>query len=337
MKAYTLKIIDPITNIELLKITEENGYQIEANITNVALSDADSLNVINIYNANSLFDPKILQDKLLIFEVGLKSNGLAKLHGYDLNKLSIKPILRGYVYDIINDFSTIPNPKTIIRTAAFPRNKLNINNEKTIVIFKKNDNFYNFVNDVAKTYCNINIEASVESIKHIVNKIQDIVFEFDSRDIQVLSQLSNFITTTSKTLNSNVPIILSTNQTGFVLTYDYRSTTVKELKKELTEALSKPEYTIDTSMILKAPSITEVNKLQLQTVLLPSIKVGSIINIDNPKLAFSSSNLDARINEQGKIVNSIKGIYFVSGINHSISYFSSSPLAYSSLIELIKV
>lgn len=336
MKAYTLKIIDPLTNVEIVKITEKNGYHIETTISNVALSSADSLNIINIYNANMLFQSRLIQDKLLILEAGLVQDGLTQLQSYNPLKLTPKVILQGYVYDVINDFSGIPNPKTIIRTAAYPRDKLQDSNDEVVVVFKKNDNFYNFINDVAKKYCNITIDTPLQSIKHIVNKVQDLTFRFNARDIQVLTQLDNFIRTTSSTMNSKVPIMLSTSQTGYILVYDYRVIEDKELKAEVTSSLSLDQFTLDTSMILKAPSITEVNKIQLQTVLLPSVKVGSIINI-NKDILFSNSNPTHRIYDQGKVVESIKGLWYVIGINHSLSYMSSNPISYSSLLECIKL
>lgn len=331
MRVYNLTISTP-EGVPFIKLSEKDNYQIVASISTTDISATNTYNVIEIYNANSIFSDIDLKDYQIVLECGYEEDGISKLQGFDTKKIMKKPILKGFIWDVMNDFSSPPQNKTILRTRPFSLNKVNTNTTgKTIsIIYKKNTYLFDFVKDVLNQYGGMSIEPMIESIRTISNKTNDIVFQYNPNSSDLIKQLDNFI---QKEVNKQGLILgIFASTSGYVLGYNIRSSLPSDIQNEIKQSFATlPQNILDTQMIIKPPSFLNATTMQVQTILLPSIKVGTILNIKD-EIAVKKTT-DSKFQLEQKAT----GYWYVKSVSYNVSIYDSAPAAYSNIMELIKI
>lgn len=332
MRVYSLMISTP-DGKPYITLTEKDNYQIVTSISTVDIENTNTFNIIEIYNANSIFTEKDLSGYSIIFECGYEEDGISKLQGFDTKKIMKKPILKSYIWDIIDDFSSPPENKVIIRAYPIPKNNINTNNtgNNISILFKKNTYLFDFVKDFMNQYSNSEIIAITDNIKTISNKTNDLTFTYNPNDLGVLNSLNLFIRTFCKN-NSKVPLSIIATTSGYVLGYDVNNSLPSNIESELISSFNTlDQFTLDTQMIIKPPSFQGPTIIQLQTILLPSIKVGSILNIKE-NVAVQKTT-DIKFNKNQKAT----GLWYVKSVSYNVSIYDSAPAAFSNIMELIKI
>lgn len=332
MRVYTLTISTP-EGVPLIRLTEKDNYQIVTSISTVDIENTNKFNIIEVYNANSIFTETDLSGNLITFECGYEEDGISKLQGFDTKKIMKKPILKSYIWDIIEDFSSPPQNKVIIRTNPIPKPKINTNTTGNTVslLFKKNTYLFDFVKDFMNQYANAEVTAMIENVKTISNKTNDLTFTYNPNDLGVINKFNSFIRTFCVN-NSKAPLSIIATTSGYSLGYDINNSLPGDIKSELQTAFNTlPQNILDTQMIIKPPSFQGPTLMQIQTILMPSVKVGTILNIKEDVAVKKTTDIKFDKNQKAT------GFWFVKSVSYNISIFDSAPAAFSNIMELIKI
>lgn len=332
MRVYTLTISTP-DGKPYIVLTEKDNFQIISSIQSYNIGYTDQYTLIEIYNATSLFNKKDLSGYSIVLECGYSQDGISELQGFDTKKIMKKPILKSYIWDIIDDFSSPPENKSIIRCAPIKKNDINKNNKiKDItIIFKKNTYLFDFVKDFMNQYMNASIETNITSIKTISNKTNDISFTYNPNRLDVLKQFNEFIKTFCKNI-SKLPVVIKSTIDGYELTYDTYAAKPDDVSDELKNIYnSMPQYILDPQCIISPPSFLNPTLIQIQTILLPSIKLGTVVNIkDRVDIRKATAwTFDS--------MQKISGYWSVQKVSYNISIYDSAPAAFSNIMELTKI
>lgn len=329
-KAYQIKITKD--NIPLLNITEQEGFQIESSISFYDISNSANFNTLTIYNLESSINLKKFENADIEVIAGFEKNGVLDLQGIDTKKTNKTLILKGKIYDLIQDFTTPPDRKFIFRIAPFSydENTTTTQEENEIIVFKKNTSFFDFASDTLKRFANIELLALSESIKTIKNTTQDLNFVFNPKKNDILTLLNDFIVLNSKSLKN--PLSLTATQLGIMLTYNYLNIPSKDfidnIKKDMNSI--QDNFTITENLLLTPPTRPDINELEIQTILLPKVRVGSILQIQK-NLIFNDT---AR---KTPYLEGIQGTYYVRANNIILNFADANPLSWSNLFSLVKI
>lgn len=328
-KAYKIKISKD--GEELLNITDENQIQIESSISFYDIANSTNFNTLTIYNLSSNTNLKRFENAEIEILAGFNKNGVLDLQGIDTKKTNATLILKGKIFDLIQDFTNPPDRKFIFRIAPFSYDTTNSDDkDNEIIVFKKNTSFFEFAQNTLKRFVNIELNALSESIKSIKNTTQDLNFVFNPKKNDILNSLNDFITTNSKSLQN--PLSITTTQKGLLLTYDFFNSTNKDfienIKKDLN--LIKDNFVITENLLLTPPTRPNINELEIQTILLPKVRVGSILQIEK-NLTFKDTS------RKIPYLEGIQGTYYVRANNIILNYADSNPLSWSNLFSLVKI
>lgn len=329
-KTYQIKISKE--GEPLLFITQDNQIQIETSISFYDIANSSNFNTLTLYNLSSNTNLKKFQNAEIEVLAGFEKNGVLDLQGIDTKKTNTTLILKGKIFDLIQDFTNPPDRKFIFRIAPFSYDDNTSTNEKEneIIVFKKNTSFFDFANDTLKRFANIELVALSDSLKTIKNTTQDLNFVFNPKKNDILNSLNDFIVTNSKSLKN--PLSLTYSQLGIMLTYDFLNTSNKEFIDNIKKDLSsiKDNFVITENLLLAPPTRPNINELEIQTILLPKVRVGSILQIEK-NLVFNDT---AR---KTPYLEGIQGTYYVRANNIILNYADSNPLSWSNLFSLVKI
>lgn len=328
-KAYKIKITKE--GELLLDISNEEGFQIETSLSFYDIANSSNFNTLTIYNLSSKTNLKKFENADIEIQAGFNKNGILELQGIDIKKVQNTIILKGKIFDLIQDFTNPPDRKFIFRIAPFSYNETNSSNgEDEIIVFKKNSSFFDFAKDTLKRFANIELLVLSENIKTIKNTTQDLNFVFNPKKNDILNSLNDFIVTNSKSLNN--PLSLISTQVGIMLSYDFLNVSdddfIKNIQKDMNSI--KDNFVITENLLLAPPIRPSPKQLEIQTILLPKIRVGSILQIEKD-LIFNDT---AR---KTPYLEDIKGTYYVRSLNIVLNYQDNNPLSWSNLFSLVKI
>lgn len=329
MKTYTLKIIDPTTKTPLLFITEKEGFQIEGSISYYDIGSQSSFNSFSIYNIDSKIDIDKFKGAQVFLELGFEPSGLTNLLKFEVSRIQKSLVLQGFIFDCVADLTAMPNLKYDFKVMPYLETNNNQSNDKEVIFFKKNTSLYDFVKTTLAKYSKIDILPFDSNIQGIQNKTQDLNFIFDPMKTNILESLNNFILEWSLT-NYKTPLRIISTLNGFVLGYDYFNSKTKDFQDQIKASLlSLKTINLTPNYMIQAPISKNINELDIQTIILPQVKCGSILNISNP-LIFK----DLR---EIPYISKVTGLFYVNSLNIVFNFHDPNPLSWTALYHLIKL
>lgn len=363
-RQYTLTITDPLLNIKYIDINSElQPFQIQTSITYCNMTEATDMTVIEIFNFNSKLNRNNLIGCKFELIAGSMESGVLKVNIANMNALSPKLVLSGYVYDAYYDLGDMPRTKLIIKVTPYRVLKDGIESSlKKIetVVCPKNGDLFSFCSKILKNFYNIDlINASMAEM--IPNKSNNIIFKFNSMNSTIIPELNQLLGSITKTVDMyEYPLCISSGPNGYMLTVDFANMTSEQIQNYISFNKMKgsdfnfaadmfadllsynpTNFNIDNSYLIKPPYRMDVKYIQLHTLLLPSIRIGDYITIGNKVIEGRTlvshnpkvSNNPSIVTQSVSYTNDLNGIYVVQNVSHNLNYSDSSTTSWSTVIE----
>lgn len=362
-REYKLTVTDPITNIKQIDINSiHQPYQIQSNINYCNGTESTDLTIVEIFNYNSNLSRNNLIGCKFELIAGSSDSDVLKVNIQNLNALSPKLILSGYVYDAYYDYGDIPRTKLILKITPYRINsdgKEGTLKKIQTIVCPKNGDIYKFCYKILKTFYDIElINATMEEM--IPNKSKYITFKFDSMKSTIIPELNQLLNSITKDNMYKYPLCINSGPNGYMLTVDFANMTSKQIQEYITYNKSKgsdfnfasdlyldllhynpTNFNIDNGFLYKPPYRIDVKYIQLHTLLLPSIRIGDYITIGNKVVNgrnVTSYNPRASNNpnitlQSVSYANDLNGVYLVQNVSHNLNYSDSSTVSWSTVIE----
>lgn len=364
LRQYKLLVRDAITGFINIDIDSEiSPFQMTTTMSYLTVGLADRYTLVTIYNLNlPSYNAQLLKGNTVQLYAGSGDSILTQMNGLPLNMINPKLILSGYIYDAVFEYNEMPNTKLVLKVEATPTilpTVIESFYKSSTSILSKNSDIISFVQNIFKQFNTTELYNLTGEIK-IINTINDFEFRYEANGFNLINNLNQFLNMLTLSNVFKYPLAIVNTFYGYAISYDIRSFTSKQLKEYIRErkgvkndptygllltAKSKTqdfieEFTIPSTALLSPPTQVSTNLLQIHTILLPSIKPGDYILIDNSdtiKPSFSEV-----YNRSGSISsllskNIINDVFVVMSVSHNLNYSDVSPLSWSSSIELLSI
>lgn len=376
-RVYALNVFDDKINQSVLFINSQiQPFQLVTSVTYSSLDNTPPGTIIELYNVPTTLNLKRLLNCKLDLYAGTVESTITNMIGVNANYISPDRIISGYIYDAIYDWTAIPNRKLVIKVNPIPSffskgvaKGRNIKDSTINIVCNKGSDILKFVTNVAKTYANIELQNG--SFMNAWPAKQDFVFSFDPRRTNVLYLLNNFLKNLAIT-SDVIPITIAGTPSGYAIIHNLQDLSVRrygELMKmylKIKEKSFEPDasneykvrytanrimnalayvepllYNIPISLMVQPPLRTNVNTIQITTILMPHIKQGDLVKIGNMNgmKTFNLGETPVIKNFKSSAAESYSGMsgsFIVQTVHHNLNYFESSKNSWLTVIELIQ-